>query len=682
MATKRPQVDESNGNISPSQNTYSFGRFAFCYALFALLALALVAQSFNLQILDSSKLIEEANKRSLRTEQLPFTRGKILDRNGRILSMSVPMHSITIDPKVYFDHKLVKDKARWKKLSQELGISDSKMQEKVKSFVAKKWQGDGKKYDPRAVFNIKSDDYWHLLARTSGVDYAELSKVRNNPHSEFLQLEYEAIRFETEKLQAMAKQLELKYNDLLELLYKRSSERFAYIARHKTEQIGNYIRALKIEGIVIKVEPRSFYPMKEKAAQLIGYTNKDGYGRSLAGNQDNGAGLEYSFDQFLTGENGKRTYQKDAKGNIINVLREEKQYDPQDLVLSIDENIQSVAYQEIQHAVKMHKAESGTAVLVDIQTGEILAMATAPSFNPNDPQRKNFASEFARNRAVTDTFEPGSTVKPFVVLTALQHRVVNLDSVIDTKPFVANNSVVQDSSYHASLDLTGILQKSSNVGVARLTQRLPSVALLIDTYSKVGFGKPIGLGLGAEAKGTNGERKKWSDIEQASISYGYSINVTPVQLVRAYATLGSFGIYRPLSITKVDPPVIGERVLPEKISREVVRMMESVAQKGGTGVDGAIDGYRIAVKTGTADKVEEDVEQSKLQGKKVMKYAKNKSVAFMAGIAPASNPRFALVVLVDEPRAGLSSGGKVSGPVFSRIMHHTLKTYQIAPDAL
>lgn len=651
-------------------------RFGVVYVFLGVMLFGLLAQSFYLQIMDSERLIDEANKRSVRTEQLPFTRGKILDRNGRVLSMSVPMHSITIDPKEYFDAKLRRDKKRWTALSREISVSASKMEAAVNQFIKQKPSKDAqKKFDPRALFNLKSEDYWTLLARSTGVDYNTLiNNVRNNPNSEFLRLEYDAVAHDTAKLQALAKHLKMKYNDLLDLLYKKSTERFAYISRHESEQTADYAKSLKIEGIVIKIEPRSFYPMAEEAAQLIGYTNKEGFGRDPRPNipqkdQDNGAGLEYSFDQYLTGENGKRTYRKDAKGNIIRVLREEKQYDPQDVVLSIDEELQSMAYREIKKAVLANKAESGTAVLVDIQTGEILAIANAPSFNPNDPLRKDFASAAARNRAITDTFEPASTVKPFTVLTALHHRVTYPSEVIDTRYLVVNGHNVTDVAKRSSLTLSGILAKSSNIGVAKLALRLPSIALLIDTYSKVGFGKDTGLGLGGESRGSNGDRKRWSDVERATLSYGYGLNVTPVQLARAYATLGSFGIYRPLSITKVDPPVIGERVLPEKLTRDVIQMMETVAQKGEGGQHAAVENYRVAIKTGTARKLE--------KGAYVEKY-----IAYTAGVAPASDPRYSLVVIINEPKAGDYYGGRISAPLFSKIMGYTLKAKNIKPDNL
>lgn len=651
-------------------------RFGTIYILLGLMAAGLFAQSFYLQMVDSKRLIEEANKRSIRTEQLPFTRGKILDRNGQILSVSVPMHSITMDPKEYFDDKLRRDRQRWRLLSREVGVSASKMEASVNNFIKQTAPKDApKKYDPRALFNAKSEDYWSLLARSSGVDYNLLNeKVRNNPNSEFLRAEYESIRKETEKLQALAKQTGKKYADLLDLLYKNSASRFTYIARHQEEETANYIRQLKLVGIVIKVEPRSVYPLGEITAQLVGYTNREGVGRDPRSgiplqDQDNGAGIEYSFNDMLMGKDGKKVVRRDRNRNMVSLLQEQKAFDPNDLMLSIDAELQSMAYEEIKRAVAVNKAESGTAVLIDIQTGEILAMANAPSFNPNDPTRKGFATAAARNRAVTDTFEPGSTVKPLVVLTALHHRVTYADEVINTRPFTVNGHTIKDVAPRESLSLTGILQKSSNIGVSRLALRLPSIALLIDTYNKIGFGKDTGLGLGGEVKGSNGDRKRWSDIERATLSYGYGLNVTPVQLARAYATLGSFGIYRPLSITKVDPPVIGERVLPEKVTRDVVHMMESVAQKGEGGQHAAVEGYRVAVKTGTIHKLE--------KGQYVEKY-----IAYTAGVAPASDPRYSLVVIINEPKAGNYYGGAVSAPLFSKIMGYTLKSQNVRPDNL
>ena len=659
---KRKAQSQGTAKNAPEMQpapSYLYKRFGTVALVMIAMLAGLVWKVADIQIFDSERLIEEANNRSLRTKELPFTRGRILDRDGRFLSISVPVYSITIDPREYFDSKVKRTSESWKALAIETGSSKSKIEKSVSNFLERKNKSTEKvDFDPRAILNSQDAKYWDLLADVSGIEKSLLiEKVRSNPNSAFVQLDNEQAKVEREKWQALAKATNIKYNDLMDRLYKSARLRFLYLSRHESEAIARYAQDLKLDGIVLKAESRRMYPLAEEASQLIGFTDVD----DIHGSE----GIERSFDSLLIGKNGRQVIRKDARGNVIENIRDEKQYDPQDVVLSIDEELQSMVYGEIKKAVQENNAESGTAVLVDVQTGEVLAMANAPSFNPN--KRDSFRPELMRNRAITDTFEPGSTVKPLVVLTALQNGATYRGEIINTRPFTVNGHTIRDVAPRESLSLTGILQKSSNIGVSRLALRMPSTAL-VDTYSKVGFGKDTGLGLG-EQRGTNGDRKRWSDIERATMAYGYGLNVTPLQLARAYATLGSFGIYRPLSITRVDPPVIGERVLPEKTTREVVHMMESVAQKGEGGQQAMIDGYRVAVKTGTARKLE--------KGQYVEKY-----LAYTAGLAPASNPRFALVVLINEPKAGKYYGGAVSAPLFSKIMGYTLKAKNIKPDNL
>lgn len=659
---KRKAQSQGTAKNAPEMQpapSYLYKRFGTVALVMVAMLSGLVWKVADIQIFDSERLIEEANNRSLRTKELPFTRGRILDRDGRFLSISVPVYSITIDPREYFDSKVKRTSESWKALAIETGSSKSKIEKSVSNFLERKNKSTEKvDFDPRAILNSQDAKYWDLLADVSGIEKSLLiEKVRSNPNSAFVQLDNEQAKVEREKWQALAKATNIKYNDLMDRLYKSARLRFLYLSRHESEAIARYAQELKLDGIVLKAESRRMYPLAEEASQLIGFTDVD----DIHGSE----GIERSFDSLLIGKNGRQVIRKDARGNVIENIRDEKQYDPQDVVLSIDEELQSMVYGEIKKAVQENNAESCTAVLVDVQTGEVLAMANAPSFNPN--KRDSFRPELMRNRAITDTFEPGSTVKPLVVLTALQNGATYRGEIINTRPFTVNGHTIRDVAPRESLSLTGILQKSSNIGVSRLALRMPSTAL-VDTYSKVGFGKDTGLGLG-EQRGTNGDRKRWSDIERATMAYGYGLNVTPLQLARAYATLGSFGIYRPLSITRVDPPVIGERVLPEKTTREVVHMMESVAQKGEGGQQAMIDGYRVAVKTGTARKLE--------KGQYVKKY-----LAYTAGLAPASNPRFALVVLINEPKAGKYYGGAVSAPLFSKIMGYTLKAKNIKPDNL
>ncbi|GAB7201564.1 peptidoglycan glycosyltransferase FtsI [Dickeya zeae] len=457
---------------------------------------------------------------------------------------------------------------------------------------------------------------------------------------------------------ALADALEIPLDQIATKVNANPNGRFVYLARQVNPAIGEYIHKLKLPGINLRQESRRYYPSGQVTSHLIGFTNIDGQGIE---------GIEKSFDRWLTGLPGERTVRKDRFGRVIEDISSVDSQAAHNLMLSIDERLQALVYRELNNAVAFNKAESGTAVLVDVNTGEVLAMANSPSYNPNN--LSGTPTDVIRNRAITDIFEPGSTVKPMVVMTALQRNVVKENAVLNTMPYYINGHEIKDVARYSELTLTGVLQKSSNVGVSHLALAMPASAL-VDTYSRFGLGKATNLGLVGESLGLYPNRQRWSDIERATFSFGYGLMVTPLQLARVYATIGSFGIYRPLSITKVDPPVPGERVFSEQIVRTVVHMMESVALPGGGGTKAAVKGYRIAIKTGTAKKVGPD-------GKYINKY-----IAYTAGVAPASNPRFALVVVINDPQAGKYYGGAVSAPVFGAIMGGVLRTMNIEPDAL
>ncbi|PKH22719.1 peptidoglycan glycosyltransferase FtsI [Enterobacterales bacterium CwR94] len=458
--------------------------------------------------------------------------------------------------------------------------------------------------------------------------------------------------------QALADALSLPLDQLATKVNANPKGRFIYLARQVNPAIGDYVKKLKLPGIHLREESRRYYPAGSVTSHLIGFTNIDGQGIE---------GVEKSFDRWLTGQPGERTVRKDRFGRVIEDISSVDSQAAHNLALSIDERLQAQVYRELNNAVAFNKAESGTAVLVDVNTGEVLAMANSPAYNPNN--LTGTPKDVMRNRAITDIFEPGSTVKPMVVMTALQRNVVREGSVLNTVPYLINGHEIKDVARYNELTLTGVLQKSSNVGVSRLALAMPSSAL-VDTYSRFGLGKATNLGLVGESSGIYPQKQRWSDIERATFSFGYGLMVTPLQLARVYATIGSYGVYRPLSITKVDPPVAGERVFSESVVKSVMHMMESVALPGGGGVKAAIKGYRIAIKTGTAKKVGPD-------GRYVNKY-----IAYTAGVAPASNPRFALVVVINDPQAGKYYGGAVSAPVFGAIMGGVLRTMNIEPDAL
>lgn len=460
--------------------------------------------------------------------------------------------------------------------------------------------------------------------------------------------------------QKLAESLNLSISQLAQKLTSHSS-RFVYLSKQVTPATVDYLKQLKLSGIYFDRTSKRYYPAGENIAQLIGLTNVDN------GNEFGADGIEKRFNDWLIGESGRRIVRRDRVGRVIEELGRTESEAATDLILSIDERLQSLIYNQITQAVEFNKADSGTAVLVDIYTGEILAMASSPSYNPNN--RTTINTGLMRNKAVTDAFEPGSTVKPLIAMLVLEKKVIDLKTEIDTRPFYVNRYEIKDVSYQKSLNLSGILEKSSNVGVSKLALQMEP-ADVVEFYSRFGLGKTTELGLGGESRGTiAANRTRWSDIERATYSFGYGLMVTPLQLARAYATIGSYGVYRPVSILKVDKPVKGERVVSEQTVKTVVSLMESVAVTGG-GTKAAVPGYSVAVKTGTAKKLGSN-------GKYINEY-----IAYTAGIAPASNPRYSLVVIIDNPKAGQYYGGTVSAPIFSRIMGSVLRTMNIEPDRI
>ncbi|WP_392564575.1 peptidoglycan glycosyltransferase FtsI [Orbus wheelerorum] len=460
------------------------------------------------------------------------------------------------------------------------------------------------------------------------------------------------------KWQELAKSLSIPIATLEQKLTQKSL-RFVYLAKQITPTNAEYLKKLKLPGVYFEKTSKRYYPVGESTAQLIGLTNVD---KNIESGTE---GIEKSSNDWLIGESGQRVVRRDRFGRVIEELERVDGEVAADLVLSIDERLQSLVYKELAQAVEFNKADSGTAVLVDIRTGEILAMATNPSYNPNN--RSQIDASLLRNRAITDAFEPGSTVKPLVVMAALEQKIVDLNTIIDTRPFYVNRYEVKDVSYQKSLNLAGILEKSSNVGVSKLAlQMKPSE--LVQFYARFGLGQSTGLGIGGESSGKiAANRTRWSDIERATFSFGYGLMVTPLQLARAYATIGSYGIYRPVSILKVNEPVKGQRVVDEKIAKTVLKLMEAVAISGG-GTKASVPGYSVGVKTGTAKKLGPS-------GKYINQY-----IAYTAGIAPATKPRYSLVVIIDNPKSGQYYGGTVSAPVFSRIMGGVLRIMNIEPD--
>lgn len=461
-----------------------------------------------------------------------------------------------------------------------------------------------------------------------------------------------------DRWQALASALHISLSTLAARINSTPQGRFIYLARQVDPSQAQWIDKLNLPGINLRDESRRFYPAGHVAANLLGFTNIDGQGIE---------GVEKSFNSQLTGQLGVRRVREDRYGHVIENLTEVSPVPAHNIQLSIDERLQTITEDALDNAVAWNKAESGAAVLINVQTGEILSMASFPDFNPNN--REGATLNDFRNRAISDTFEPGSTVKPLVLMTALHQGLVQPDSVIDTHPYMLDGHRIRDVGYYPELSLTGILQKSSDTGVSRLSLAMP-IQHLLDTYQGFGFGESTGLGLTGESSGLLPQRKFWSQLDRATFAFGYGLMVTPLQLAHVYATIGSYGLERPLSITRIDPPVMGHQVMPEEIVHQVEHMMESVALPGGGGIKAAVRDYRVAIKTGTAKKIGDD-------GKYVDKY-----VAYTAGVAPASRPRFALAVVINDPQNGSYYGGAVSAPVFSQIMGDVLRIENVEPDGL
>lgn len=463
-----------------------------------------------------------------------------------------------------------------------------------------------------------------------------------------------------EHWQALADVLDKDVNELKERITDNPAKRFVYVERQLSPAIAKYIKQLKIPGIYLRKESKRFYPAGEISAHIVGFTNVDDKGIE---------GVESVYNELLTGENGKKQYRKDAKGERIEVLEDVESIPPQNLVLSIDQRIQALAYRELKGAVKAFKATSGSVVVTNVHTGEILALVNSPSFNPNN--RSNTAIHRFRNRAITDFYEPGSTLKPLTALTALEFGSVESNTIIDTSPgwMRLGGSRVSDPINRGELSITDILVHSSNMGTTKLALSVPKEYLL-DKFFDAGFGEETGVGLIGESAGIMHQRNRWSQFELATLSWGHGVAATPIQLARFYSALANGGVKKPLTIIKQDKASLAnieqQRIFSKESSAEILTMLESVVDEHTPLAK--VAGYRVGGKTGTAIKA--------MAGG----YG-NDYVGLFAGVAPLTKPELAIVVVINEPGGDLYHGGEVAAPVFSRVMKGALHLLNIAPDA-
>jgi len=470
-----------------------------------------------------------------------------------------------------------------------------------------------------------------------------------------------------DQLPKLARALKEDQQTLARRITSNLEREFLYLARHMPPDQAARIKALGIPGVYTLREYQRYYPAGEVAGHVVGFTTIDDRGQE---------GLELGFDQLLNGADGAKRVIQDSLGRYVENVESIRAPRPgRDLVTSIDMRIQYLAYRELKSAMQVYRAHAGSVIVLDVDSGEVLAMVNQPTYNPND--REQFRWDLYRNRAATDIFEPGSSIKPFIMAAALASGQYHPDSVVDTSPgfLKVGNKVEEDEHNLGVIDLATMLAKSSNVGTAKIALSLQPEQIW-RTLTALGLGQVTGSNYPYESAGILSNYAHWRPVGIATLSHGYGLSVTPLQLAHAYATIGAGGVRRPISFERVSGPVQGEQIMDPKVAHELVQLMEQVVEKGGTGTPASLIGYQVSGKTGTAFK--------SIAGG----YSTDRIMAVFAGLVPASHPKLATVVVIDEPSRDvqqlgiLAQGGTVAAPVFASVMSGTLRLMDIAPDNL
>lgn len=460
-------------------------------------------------------------------------------------------------------------------------------------------------------------------------------------------------------VEELAGYLDFTAEELRVRLARQAGRGFVYLQRQVPPETAEAIVALEVPGVDLEDEYKRFYPAGEVAAHVVGITNIDDEGIE---------GLELAYQDWLTGSPGRKRVVRDRLGKVVRDLEYLATAEPgQPLQLSIDMRLQYLAYRELTAAMTQYRAESGTVVVLDSRTGEVLAMVNWPSYNPNAPVTSDF--ERQRNRAVTDLYEPGSTVKPITVAAALESGRFDVDTTIDTSPGYVRvgGKLITDPLNRGVLDLEQIVARSSQVGITRIALELDD-DILRSAFGRFGFGQITGIGFPGETSGVLPEAARWPVIDRVTLAFGYGIAVTPLQLAQAYSVFANRGLFRPPSLLRLDEPPEAVRVVDAEVARQVSHMLESVVRDEGTAARARIAGYRVAGKTGTVRKFGQSG------------YDSERHLAFFAGYAPATEPRVTTVVVINEPQGDRVGGGTVAAPVFARVTAGALRLLGVAPD--
>ena len=573
----------------------------------ALMTFGLVVQLIRLQVTTAATLTKRGYDRSLRIQTEDALRGMILDREGEPLAISTPVSTLIIDPT-----------RMWATLNGDF----DRLREACLTDRA---------YSP--------DCAW--------VNHGNEEEAR--------------LRYQYETLRPLAALLDEDLTRFYDELAARADSQFMYLGRQIPPSVANEALDLKIPGLRRENGYKRFYPSGEIMGQIIGYTDVEDKGQE---------GLEKLYEQWLAGQPGKVKVLQDRAGRALRVVEEVSPASAgTQLQLSIDKRIQYITHQVLQETMDEFRAESVSAVMVDIKTGEILAMVSLPAGNPNVSAERR--AELLKNRSVTDTFEPGSTMKPLAVAAALDAGVITPKTSFRTGgTYKMGRYTVRDTHNYGTQDTVGVIRKSSNVGMAMISERMPRKKYR-EFMTALGFGQPTGIGFPGEQRGHFPRTEKISAFDYATTFYGYGVSTSALQLAHAYATVANDGVEVPLSLLKVDEPPEGKRVMSEKTARAVQKMLEAVVGDGGTGRRANTESYTVAGKTGTSHKV-----------RKGGGYAEKNYRGIFAGYAPAHDPRIAMVVVVDDPKGSEYYGGLVAAPPFSKIADWSLKMLGVLPDKI
>lgn len=508
--------------------------------------------------------------------------------------------------------------------------------------------------DSRAIRNITIPAYRGLITDRNGEPLAistPVTAIIANPQ-----------QIRDEDVRQVAKAIKVSESQLKTKLQRYRKKSFMVLVPQLSSDEAEKILDLNISGVSAKKTYKRFYPAGEVTAQLVGFTNYKDIGQE---------GMELAYDDWLTGEEGEKKVVIDRSKRVINDISLIKAAKSgEELRLSIDLRVQYAAYRALKKSVKKHNAKSGSVVVLDVLTGEVLAMVNQPSFNPND--RTHLRQDAVRNRAITDLMEPGSTVKPFTMMAALESGKFSPETLINTSPgyLKVDYKTFVDPVNYGELSLAGVLAKSSQVGTTKVALEL-NPEFTRELFQRVGFGEVIGSGFPGETVGNLPAYRKWDQVTQATFAFGYGLSVSSLQLARAYSVLANDGVLKDVSLVALDSEQASQRVIDAEISQKVRRMLRAASGVSGTGKRAMIDGYSVGGKTGTLHKV-------KTGGG----YDESRYMSAFAGLSPAVNPRLVTVVVIDEPRDGSYFGGLVAAPVFSEVTGSALRLLQVTPDQI